>query len=190
VRACVRACVCVCVCACLCACESVCVCVCVWECVCVCVWVCVCVCVSRDRGATALQRSVSERRSSFSAVCRWGSGWTWSRTLSLCSTFIRTALQTRVCPSWLRPSWTPAPRQNTSWVKIRPPTSCSTLKTSPTTRTGWRGTTVHWMRLALSNVYSNYTLPAASTVFMHHIFMIYIHNALWMILHFLSEQVS
>ena len=68
-----------------------------------------------------------------------GSGSTSSRTLSLCSTSTRAASRTPACRWWLRPSWTPAPRPNTDSAKTRRPTSCSTLRTSPTTRAGWRG---------------------------------------------------
>lgn len=65
-----------------------------------------------------------------------GSGWTWSRTRSLCLTSIRAASRTPVCLSWLRPLWIRAPLQNTAWAKTPRPISCSTLKISPITRVG------------------------------------------------------
>lgn len=55
-----------------------------------------------------------------------------------------------VCQWSLRHSWTLAPRQNTNWAKTRLLTSCSTLKTSPTTRIGLRGTTLTSLECLLS----------------------------------------
>lgn len=67
------------------------------------------------------------------------SGWMWSRTPSLCLTYIRAASQMPVCLWWPRPSWTPAPPQNTALGRTHPPTSCFMPRTFPATRAGWRG---------------------------------------------------
>lgn len=60
-------------------------------------------------------------------------------------TFTRTALQTPACLWWLRPSWTRVQHPSTSWGRTRLRTSCSMLKTSPTIRTGWKGTVHAWI---------------------------------------------
>lgn len=73
------------------------------------------------------------------AVYLWGSGWMWSRILSSSLTYTRAASLMPVCPWWLRPSWTPAPLQNTALGRTRPPTSCFMPRTFPATRVGWRG---------------------------------------------------
>ena len=45
-----------------------------------------------------------------------GSGLTSSRTPTLCLTWARPTLWTAASRWWLRPSWTPAPPQTSSWV--------------------------------------------------------------------------
>lgn len=68
-----------------------------------------------------------------------GSGSTSSRIRSLSSTSTKAASLTLVCPSSLRPLWTPARHLSTGSAKTLRRTSCFTQKTSPTTRAGWRG---------------------------------------------------
>lgn len=71
-----------------------------------------------------------------SLTCVWSAQ---SRTPSSCLTSTRTASQTPASPWWPRPSWTRAPPRSTWLGKDSPPTSCSMPRTSPATRTGWRG---------------------------------------------------
>ena len=74
-------------------------------------------------------------------VCRCGSGWTWSRTHSSCSTWTSRAPWTRACQLLLRLWWTAAPSANRSSARTRPPASCSTPGTFPSIGNGSKGTT-------------------------------------------------
>ena len=74
-------------------------------------------------------------------VCRCGSGWTWSRTHSSCSTWTSRAPWTRACRLLLRLWWTAAPSANRSSARTRPPASCSTPGTFPSIENGSKGTT-------------------------------------------------
>lgn len=80
------------------------------------------------------------------AVCRYGSGWTWSRILSLCSTSTSRTSSTRACRWWRRPSWEAARWMNRNWARTRRPTSSSTPRTFPSTRNGSNGKRSYLLR--------------------------------------------
>ena len=74
------------------------------------------------------------------AVCRWGSGWTWSRIQISSLTFTSLTSLTRACLSWLRRSWTAALWANINSAKIHRPVNFSMPKTFQSTASGSKGT--------------------------------------------------